>query len=55
MNFPTRSRELLDLVRCELRAEPKSGVNCKKSQSRYELRAKIETNAIFIKCACGDI
>ena len=50
--FPTRSCEWLDLVRCGLRADTKSGASCEKSQS--QLIAKIEINAVFLKCLCGD-
>ena len=52
MNFATRSCEQLDLVRCELQEDLKSGASCKKNQS--QMRAKIEVNAIFVKFLCSD-
>ena len=54
MNFPTRSCERLGFVRCELRADPKSGASYDKAKVSCELRAKIKINVIFVKCLCGD-
>ena len=54
MFSPTRSCEWLDVIRCEPRAETKSGASCEKGLSQLQLMVKIEIYAIFLKCLCGD-
>ena len=50
MFLPARSCEPLDLLKCELKADPKSGA--RRAKVRCEVRAKIKINAVLVKCLC---